>query len=106
MKALLILGAIAGSLVGAQASAATYFAACQSCTGGAQGSAWYAAAVNLGIANNAQEDDLLVICKDLNPSLSSVAEYVVVSDPVIDASDIQWTYTQGSDVSCADLGIE
>lgn len=106
MKALLVVGLLACAAFSAQASATTYAAACQSCTGGPTGSIWYAAAVDVAIDNSAQEDDFIWICKDTSPTLTQIAEYLVVSDPVVDASDIQWTSTVGSDVSCAELGIE
>lgn len=105
MKTSLLLTALGGVLLSAQAFAATYGAACQSCTGGQQSASWYAAATNVAIANNAQEDDLIVICKDNGSGTAVLAEYVVVRDPVTSASDLQWTYTQGNGgVTCADLG--
>lgn len=104
-KAVFLIGLL-GVLASAQASAATYGARCQSCTGGpSTGASWFAAAVSLAQANNAQEDDLLWLCKDL-ANTTIVAEYVVTRDPVAGSGDIAWTYTQGYiDLKCDDLGV-
>ena len=105
-KAVLLIGLL-GVMASAQASATIYMAHCQSCTGGpAGGASWLAAAVNLAQANNAQEDDLLWICKNTSATNSMIAEYIVNHDPVANSGDIAWTFTQGYiGATCADLGF-
>lgn len=85
----------AATAASAQVPAATYGGRRQSCTGGPpSGASWFAAAVSLAQANNAQEDDLLWLCKD-NPKATLVAEYVVTHDPVTSTSHIAWTLYPG-----------
>ena len=106
MKALMVLGLIAACSVTTQASATEYYARCQSCTGGASsGASWFAAAVALAQANNAQEDDELWICKQANPNYSVLAQYIVTRDPVANAGDITWMITYGYDAGCDDFGV-
>lgn len=106
MKALLVFGLVAASLVSAQASAVEHYARCQSCTGGpATGASWIAAAVALGQSSNAQEDDYLVVCKQSNPNYSVLGVYLVIHDPVLNSSHISWDSSIGYDAGCDDFGV-
>ena len=105
MKTSLLVAGVGGILLSAQALAATYGDACPSCTGTPQGASWYAAATNIAITYNAQENDFIEVCRDNGSGTAVVARYVVVQDPVTSASDLQWIQTQGNvGVTCADLG--
>lgn len=106
MKAILMFGLLASSLVGAQASATAYFARCTTCVGGANVNAsWFNAAIALAQAYNAQEDDELWICKPVYANYSLLAQYIVTHDPVTTASHITWTITYGYDAGCEDFGV-
>lgn len=106
MKAILMLGLVAASSFATPTSATEYYARCQTCTGGANsGASWFAAAVALAQANNAQENDELWICKQANPNYSVLAQYIVTYDPVGSAADISWTITYGYDAGCDDFGV-
>lgn len=106
MKALLVFGLVAASLISTQASAVEHYARCQSCTGGpVSGASWIAAAVALGQASNAQEDDYLVICKQSNPNYSVLGVYLVIHDPVANSSHISWHSSIGYDAGCDDFGV-
>ena len=103
MKALLVLGLVAGTMASAQASANTYWGLCQGCSGSPQSGAWYTTAAGVAAANSAVVDDLIWLCRDNNPSVSVVAEYVVLNAPVTDIDHVSSVF---SDVSCAALGFE
>lgn len=106
MKALLVFGLVAACLVATQASAVEYYARCQSCTGGpSTGASWFAAAIALAQAKNAQEDDYLVVCKQSNPTYSVLGIYLVTHDPVVNSSHIPWHSSVGYDAGCNDFGV-
>jgi hypothetical protein len=106
MKALLTLGLIVAAAVSAQASAATYYGSCQTCTGGATGSSWLNKAASVGAANSAAIGDTIALCKNQTSGIALVASYEVVDAPVINASDVVWIFQFGYvDVDCAGLGF-
>lgn len=105
MKALLLAIATGTALLSAPAMATTYFTHCSTCGIGSSSPDTIAAAVGLGASNGAVVNDLLDVCVNLpNPNRSVIHEYVVTGYPVVDDTDIQWSYSQGYvDMRCEDF---
>ena len=102
MKALLLFGLLSATFA-APAFAVEHYARCQSCTGGP--STWGPAAVTLAQSVGAEEDAVLLICKQVTTTYSVLGLFVVVHDPVNSTADIEFTDGIGYDSGCSDFGV-
>lgn len=102
MKALLLSGLLLAAFA-APASAVEHAVRCQSCTGGP--STWGATAVTLAQSVGAEEDDTLLVCKEVSATYSVLGIFLVVHDPVNSTADIEFTDGIGYDSGCSDFGV-